>query len=658
MGRFSKAKLRLLLLGLFFAIAIPSGVLVIHAQTQLQWEQIHQHQEQARLLSSRVESQLQQALNAEELRSVDDYQYLVPPLRSNLNLAQSSPLSAYPVRSALPGVIGYFQIDSRGGFSSPLLPDDAGFSRVTLPAHELQARQNLVNQLRGILLENQITRAQEEKPVIIRPQEEGLAKQEMMADEVASEVAVMEEREQKLSIKALENAKRVQSTDSRLQKAYDSLRQSADFAPQKTAPKPAAPERKKRKEQSFVGSVAQAPLPPAAEEKDDAQVKLFEAEVEPFRISQLASGHLVFFRNVWRNGERLVQGGIVDTPIFVRGILDNGVSHSALSAVSDVLVVYAGAVLHRQQASLRQGRGYASTPLRGKLLYQGRLGEPFADLRLEWVLQDIPSGLANTLLGWTSLVLAAVLLLGFWVLYHLGVRQIRLGQMQQDFISSVSHELKTPLTSIRMYADMLREGWGDEEKKRAYYDYIGDESERLSRLITNVLQLARLERNEQSLNLTTVSLGEVTDMVKSRVDSLTRNHGFAVNYQLDESQMSRKVSVDVDAFMQVLINLVDNAVKFSAKADQKQIDIAVVLDGEKAVWTVRDYGQGIAKNQLNKIFQLFYRSENELTRETTGTGIGLALVKQLLQAMQGEISVTNQQPGAAFSVTLPLQKDA
>ena len=91
-------------------------------------------------------------------------------------------------------------------------------------------------------------------------------------------------------------------------------------------------------------------------------------------------------------------------------------------------------------------------------------------------------------------------------MYRLGVKQIRLTRQQQDFVSAVSHELKTPLTSIRMYGEILREGWADEEKKKTYYAYIHDESERLSRLISNVLQLARMTRNELRIDLKPVTV--------------------------------------------------------------------------------------------------------------------------------------------------------
>ncbi|MBT8430622.1 MAG: ATP-binding protein, partial [Gammaproteobacteria bacterium] len=111
------------------------------------------------------------------------------------------------------------------------------------------------------------------------------------------------------------------------------------------------------------------------------------------------------------------------------------------------------------------------------------------------------------------------------------------------------------------------------------------------------------------------------------------------------------LAVDHDAFAQIMINLVDNAIKFSAQAHEKLIEVSAKAIGEDRVeFAVRDHGPGIARDQMKKIFRLFYRAENELTRETVGTGIGLALVHRLATAMEGEVDVINREPGAEFRV--------
>jgi signal transduction histidine kinase len=124
---------------------------------------------------------------------------------------------------------------------------------------------------------------------------------------------------------------------------------------------------------------------------------------------------------------------------------------------------------------------------------------------------------------------------------------------------------------------------------------------------------------------------------------------------MEEACAQCELQVDADAFIQIIINLVDNALKFSARAENKTVDISVRPRGTDAViWSVRDYGPGVPQSQMKKIFQLFYRPGSELTRETVGTGIGLALVRQLARAMGGEVDALNREPGAEFEVIMPV----
>jgi len=253
---------------------------------------------------------------------------------------------------------------------------------------------------------------------------------------------------------------------------------------------------------------------------------------------------------------------------------------------------------------------------------------------------------------WLSAILSSILCIGFYLMYRLGLSQINLAKQQQNFVSAVSHELKTPLTSIRMYGEILREGWASEEKKKSYYDFIYDESERLSRLINNVLHLAKMTRNEQTAVIKAVSVKELIDQVRSKVSTQIEQAGFTLNIKCEDACKETNISVDEDWFIQIMINLVDNAIKFSSKAKTKQVDlICRKTRNGKITFYVRDYGPGIDKQQMKKIFKLFYRSENELTRKTVGTGIGLALVYQMTMAMHGKIDVVNQSPGAEFRMS-------
>jgi signal transduction histidine kinase len=202
-----------------------------------------------------------------------------------------------------------------------------------------------------------------------------------------------------------------------------------------------------------------------------------------------------------------------------------------------------------------------------------------------------------------------------------------------------------------MYAEMLTEGWAGEDKKRSYYHYIFDESERLSRLIANVLQLARMTRNEFAVDTQPVTVAALMDGIASKVSSQVERAGFELQLTQDSELENVSVQVDEDAFSQIVINLVDNALKFSSSCDVKRIEIHCRAgDGSGVEFTVRDHGPGVPRDQMKKIFRLFYRSQSELTRETVGTGIGLALVNELARAMGARVDVSNVEPGALFTL--------
>jgi signal transduction histidine kinase len=392
----------------------------------------------------------------------------------------------------------------------------------------------------------------------------------------------------------------------------------------------------------------------AAPAKAELDIHTFASEIDPLELGMLDTGHLVLFRNVWRDGQRYIQGALLDRAAFLASAVEAPYRASALAGITDLTVAHQG----RAVAVLSAGgahASYTSAPreLEGTVLHRTRLSPPFGDLDIAFSVNTLPRAPGTTLLVWVSVTLAVVLVGGFLLMYRFAAGQLRLARQQQDFVSAVSHELKTPLTSIRMYGEMLKAGWADEAKKRTYYDYIQTESERLSRLIDNVLQLARLTRSSQRVDAKSVQVSELLDLVRSKVATQVERAGFELKVRNDTSADTAAV-VDADCFAQIFINLVDNALKFSAGADVKAVELACRREPDGSLlFTVRDFGPGVPKAQMKKIFELFYRAENELTRETVGTGIGLALVRQLALAMNARIEVRNCEPGAEFRLLIP-----
>lgn len=726
--KLSKGRLRQLL-GLFFvALVVPTAVLIFYAYSQLKWEALHQHQTMAEELSQRIDSQLIQLIEEEEARPFAEYSFLNVAGSVKNNFLQRSPLSEFPLSNDLPGLIGYFQIDNRGRFTTPLLPEQvlpeqASVQRYGISMEEWQQRSVLQQQVLTILSQNRLV--QEKPPSLLRsrakkdddetlpsffdaapslslrletspeemmrkkPVKEGVIEADIV-EQVDRTVSVQDtlqySAQQKMTtgvlkgttIAPLPQSSIIQSQDSDAEQeasaqapfdllaeekrsAFNSLGHldelQLNVAPNrttaagKTSGKSKLERRVQRKEQ-----VSLPELQKSTSRQESVKITTFESEIDPFGFSQLDSGHFVLFRKVWRNGERYTQGILLNREVFIQGVIERSFKGTLLYNMGNLVVAYQAEVQAVFTGMMHSSRYPSAAELQGELLYQTPLSAPLSEMQLIYTINRLPAGAGASVIIWISAILILVLCLGFFMIYRLGIKQIAVSQQQQDFVSAVSHELKTPLTSIRMYSEMLQQEWASEEKKRSYYDYIFDESERLSRLINNVLQLARMDRNELQLNIKSVNLNELVDVMRSRVTSQLERAGFELNLQCLNIDQGIKLAIDPDAFIQIIINLVDNAVKFSAKAEVKRIDIGCkLLNSRQIEFTIRDFGPGIAKDQIKKIFRLFYRSENELTRETVGTGIGLALVHQLCSKMNGKIDVVNRDPGAEFKVSFPAE---
>ncbi len=664
-----------LILGLYFlALAIPTTILIYQALSQMKWEAFRHHQVMAEELSTRIDKRLNQLITEEEKRSFADYSFLNIAGDIDNNILQRSPLSAYPVKANLPGVLGYFQVDNQSEFSTPLLPALSPEQSFGISADEQAQRLALQQQLQQILSHNQLVKQAKKGRQPARKKETmalGVAAPaaDMMAapEPVLSATIAEEEVDDDAAQAAFDSLEKRDDSRQRKQKPAQSLgrvdelklkyqfEQQARSTPVESSKQNLLDEKRVvRKEQTILPEPLVAETI-ASNEPHAIRITTFESELDPFSFSLLDSGHFVLFRKVWRNGARYTQGLLLDQQVFVQGVIESSFKETTLSEMSNLVVAYQSEVLSVIGGHSNRYLYSSAAELQGELLYQTRLSVPLAELELIYSINHLPAGPGATVVAWVAFILATVLLGGCLLFYRLGKKQLALAQQQQDFVSAVSHELKTPLTSIRMYGEMLREGWADENKKRQYYNYIYDESERLTRLINNVLQLARMNRNDIRIDLKLVSINEIMDTIRSKLSSQLEHSGFEFKLINDCQSADNKLMIDLDLFTQIIINLVDNAIKFSKNASAKCIEVRCFeSSGQSISFSVRDYGPGIAKDQMKKIFQLFYRAENELTRQTVGTGIGLALVQQLARHMNAKVDVINRQPGAEFSIEFKL----
>jgi signal transduction histidine kinase len=233
-------------------------------------------------------------------------------------------------------------------------------------------------------------------------------------------------------------------------------------------------------------------------------------------------------------------------------------------------------------------------------------------------------------------------------------REIALARLRSDFVASVSHELKTPLSLIRMFAENLRQGWVAEDKKDEYYEVITRETERLSGLISNVLDFSRIEAGTRTYRFA------VTDMRAIVVDLLDRYrfHLKAANIDLSEDLPPHAVYAyaEREAMEQVLLNLLSNAVKYMGDVDRlpRRVEVSLRVSSTGIWLTITDTGIGMSDEQRAHIFERFYRADDERVRAVPGSGLGLTLVKHIVEAHRGAVTVESAPDrGSTFAITLP-----
>ncbi len=247
----------------------------------------------------------------------------------------------------------------------------------------------------------------------------------------------------------------------------------------------------------------------------------------------------------------------------------------------------------------------------------------------------------------------AVMLIGVFVTVRAVIHELEVSRMKSEFVSNVSHELKTPLALIRMFGETLDTGIvTDERKRREFYSIIRKESERLTHLINNVLDFSRMDTGVKEYNFEEADLIEIVRSSLEAYKFHIRDLGFEIESELLGELVMPKI--DKDAISQALLNLLSNAVKYSE--DRKYIRVEVHKDSTSALISVTDHGVGISKEQLKRIFDKFYRVPTTKAKKTRGSGLGLTLAKHIIEAHGGRIEAESEVgKGSKFTIRIPLQ---
>jgi signal transduction histidine kinase len=351
-----------------------------------------------------------------------------------------------------------------------------------------------------------------------------------------------------------------------------------------------------------------------------------------FRVVPAGGGTLVIERLSPSFDRR--EGFVLDSTALVSAIQSWVLSAQGLDAV---------ATLSTKPPAAGAGRRFYD--------FSHRLAPPFESQHISLRLSRLDDEDATSTLYGLAALLATAAVVGLFALYRMVAVQLAFAERRDNFVSAVTHELKTPLTAIRMYGEMLRDGMvQDETARREYYAIITAEGERLTRLINNVMEHARLRRGSRPMQLVRADAGAVVREVMDVMAPHLAREGFRIEVlvapDLPEAQL------DVDAFKQVLFNVLDNAIKYGRGGDAGVLHVACSHEAGEVLVCVRDFGPGVAEHHLKLMFEPFFRGEDELTRRHQGTGIGLSLVRELVGQMNGCVQGHNRRPGLEIRIAL------
>ena len=612
--------LRRLILIFAIGLALPLGYLVVQSYRSLEAEEAATLSFFAEALFDEIQESAAALIRREEARPIDAY------------TAVASALSGLPAEDY---IRGYFQNNPDGSFQTP---------------HRSAARAALAPRVAELEEANRVfNRKRAEGTDRIRPEVADTVPDETRKDQAGFAGRYLDPSRSQRSKSYLGER------DSRLETVTPGQASSLAKSEKKQAAAPpsaaAGEAERERQFESMRPPMAQestafgAPARPAAPLRE-SDVQEYQAEVAPFQSVFIDDGRVFTFRRILIDSRMYRQGFVLQLDAFLADLIRSHFSaqpmarftHLRLRAVDqgrDARVVEAGAVSDRPRIVLNR-----------------TLPAPFAFLRATLSCDTIPPSAGRSTLNLALLALAGVIVAGLLAIHHSAKKVVDFSERQSRFVSSVTHELKTPLTNIRMYIEMLEQGMArDTEREQAYFRIVQSEGARLSRLITNVLELSKLEKKHRRPDLQAGTFDEVLKDVEGLMAEPLRQAGFVLNC---ENSLTRPFRYDREIMVQVLINLIENSVKFGASSAVKAIAVRLREEGDRVRVEVADTGPGIPARDVKKIFNDFYRAENAVTSAAGGTGIGLALVKRFVSLLGGRVSASNNPgPGCTISLDLP-----
>jgi len=371
-------------------------------------------------------------------------------------------------------------------------------------------------------------------------------------------------------------------------------------------------------------------------------------------------GAIAYFVLPQVSSDRVVLGGVTFDPCYLKGTFFPGMLKEVMT---EKMIEEGGNPLAIMIYPVDSEMGQRTAPLaatpgwgEGKPEVTRRFEDVFRPLALGIKFQGTSAeALGQNWVRHSFLILGVLSLLitgGLVLTKHVVSKEMALARLKSDFVSNVSHELRTPLALIRLYAETLELGRiTTKDKKQEYYRIIRKESERLTALINNILDFSRIEAGHKEYEFRPTDIG---DLVRKTLDSYRyqiEQQGFAFEESIAPDLPP--VRIDREAIARALVNLVNNALKYSA--DEKFLGVKLYRASSSVKLEVSDHGIGITRREQSKIFEKFYRTGDPLVHNTKGSGLGLSLVRHITQAHGGDIAVESTPgKGSKFILSLPL----
>jgi signal transduction histidine kinase len=363
-------------------------------------------------------------------------------------------------------------------------------------------------------------------------------------------------------------------------------------------------------------------------------------------------GTYLFYRLPRSTGEHVSVAGVLLKEQFVRDdLIARTLERLSANHAADSSLAMAATVSDDNSEVL-----YSNGSARNGFLLASNFDPPFSGWKAEvglknTNLEDLARASFLQGAGATVLVLI-VLLFGIALTFRAFDREARLAQAKSNFVANVSHELKTPLSLLSLFSEILELGRvKDEAKKIEYYGIIRHECRRLNKLIDNILDFSKIEAGRKTYNFVASDITPVLENVLSSYRYQVSNSGFEMQTNIQPELPP--VLIDRDAMSQAISNLLDNAIKYSGEVKQVRVT-AEKLPSQLSI-EIADQGIGISRVEQRKIFEKFYRVGNGLVHDVKGSGLGLSLVKHIVEAHRGSVLVESEVgKGSRFTILLPL----